>query len=280
MPESSATLGDNAMSGLAVVFGLILSPLHGQVALHSEVLNWSFGGCMKQMHNPALIARPVPRKICTEFAHAEDLRLVENRDHGKRSGANNEVREVETLYYRFKVPSDWIAGTETVKESLRQRMLPPRMSSAKESFRKKMQPPGVTTSVLEVFSPQVNNCSFVVYKSDLPPGYVDNDKYMDNLRKQNVSKFTMGMSQGVVKQVFNNERVNLSGGPAWLLDWEESRGGFRRSRMWVIHTKQRPQETLTFSSICNDEGYSAQKERFDKAAQSATAVTVNLPSYR
>lgn len=78
----------------------------------------------------------------------------------------------------------------------------------------------------------------------------------------------MGTSQGIVKQVFENQRNKLGEKEALLLDWEGVRGGMRRMRTWVLQLPTRPRDTVTVSAFCNDEGHASTKDAIDKIAAS------------
>lgn len=263
------------MSGLAVIFAMTVLSLNGQA--HPQSL---FSRCERSVDHTTLFVRWASAHGCAESTVEARPRLIKNQDGDKVDGSNNAVREVQTRHYRFMVPSDWKIGTKSVEESLKQRMKQPGLASGKEPFRKNMQQLGVETSTLAILTSAVNYCSFVVSKTDLASGILNEDKYMDNLRQQTAVKLVMGIKEKIVKEVIDNRRVNLRSGAAWLLDWEETSGGSPHARMWVIHTKERPHEILTFSSFCNKEGYEAQRERFDKAAASATAANIPIPVYR
>lgn len=265
----------HVMMGLAVIFGMAVLSLNGQA--HPESLS---SRCERSVNHTTLLIRSASAHDCAESTVEGRPRLIKNQDGDKVDGSHNAMREVQTKHYRFMVPSDWKTGTKSVEESLKQRMIQPGLASGKEPFRKNIQQLGVETTPLAILTSAVNYCSFVVSKTDLASGVLNEDKYMDKLRQQTAVKLAMGIKEGIVKEVIDNRRVNLKSGAAWLLDWEEAIGGSRHARMWVIHTKERPHEILTFSSFCNKEGYEAQKERFDKAAASATAANIPVPVYR
>lgn len=161
--------------------------------------------------------------------------------------------------YSFEVSKTWEKASDAENEEFKMQLL----YGIKDFARKyNLDVDQFSIPSISVFSAPSDNCIMMIYLVNLPDK-IQSEEWLDILYEGNKEKIKLGVTQGIVKEIFRNIKTKINNIPVLVTDMKMVSGKLNRLITFIFHSPKLLSIEIAINIFSDSNGYIENKLDID-----------------